>query len=383
MLRAPNLPSKQAASGDPAGPKLAWVVAGGWAAVAGLSFVIAYLTGAAPLPTELPWGALITIEALSLTLWVGATLSAFWLARQLTANRYTATTSLGAELLTGLVFVLVAAIAERWIAERLLSPEEAPLVTAVLPRLDVRVLGYVLIVALAQIGRYFALSRKREVEAAGLEASLAKTKLQVLKMLLQPHFLFNTLNTTAELVHADPGAADLMITRLGDFLRLSLDHAGHQLVPFGQEIDFIRAYVDIEQVRWGDRLVVEWDCTPDTLDAAVPTLVWQPVLENAIRHGRDAVTGQAHIHLRARRSGDDLTLSVRDWGPGLPAGGHAERVGLRNTRERVARLYGTRATFALTDAPGGGAIASLRIPYTPCTSAHTPVPLRSEFPEPA
>jgi sensor histidine kinase YesM len=356
------------------------VVAGGWAAVSGLSVGIAYLTGAAPLPSELPWVALLSMETLSLALWVSATLAAFWVARQLTASRYTTATNLSLELLTGLVFVLVAAIAERWIAERLLTPEESPLVAALLPRLDGRVLGYVLIVALAQVDRYFALSRRREVEAAGLEASLAKTKLQVLKMQLQPHFLFNTLNTTAELVHADPGAADLMITRLGDFLRLSLDHAGHLLVPFSQEIDYIRAYVDIEQVRWGDRLLVEWDCTPDTLDAAVPTLVWQPVLENAIRHGRDPVSGQAHIYLKARRRGEDVMLSIRDWGPGLPPGGHSEHLGLRNTRERVARLYGARATFALSDAPGGGTIASLRIPYTPCTAAHTPVPLRADFP---
>jgi two-component system LytT family sensor kinase len=301
MLLASRLASSQVVPAGHPGVNLTWLVAGGWTAVALLSVVIAYLTGIAPLPSELPWGPLLTIETLSLALWICATLAAFWVARQLTSGRYSAATSLAAELLTGLVFVLVAAISERWIAERLVTPEEGPLITAVLPRLDARVLGYVLIVALAQIERYFALSRKREVEAAGLEASLAKTKLQVLKMQLQPHFLFNTLNTTAELVHADPEAADLMITRLGDFLRLSLDHAGHQLVPFSQEIDFIRAYVDIEQVRWGDRLLVEWDCTPETLDAAVPTLVWQPVLENAIRHGRDPVSGQARIHLKARR----------------------------------------------------------------------------------
>jgi two-component system, LytTR family, sensor kinase len=383
MLLASRLSSNRAAAARLPTVSLVWLIAGGWAAVTGLSFAIAYLTGAAPLPSELPWGALLSMGTVSLGLWIGATVAAFWVARQLTAERYTTATNLSAELLTGLVFVLVAAIAERWIAERLLTPEEGPLITSLLPRLDARVLGYVLIVALAQISRYLALSQRREVEAAGLEASLAKTKLQVLKMQLQPHFLFNTLNTTAELVHADPAAADLMITRLGDFLRLSLDHAGHQLVPFSQEIDFIRAYVDIEQVRWGDRLLVEWDCTPDTLDAAVPTLVWQPVLENAIRHGRDPVSGQARIHLKARRRGEDLLLSIRDWGPGLPAGGPVERLGLRNTRERVARLYGARATFALSDAPGGGVLASLRIPYTSCTAAHTPVPLRAGFPEPA
>jgi two-component system LytT family sensor kinase len=363
----------------PHGRDLLRLIVGGWAALAGLSLVTAQLTGTALLPTELPWGALLGMEAVSLTLWVGATLAALWVAEQLTAERFTTALSVSAELATGMVFVLAAAVAERWITEVLVAPEDGPLVGAILPRFDARMLGYVLIVALGQTGRYIALSRKREVEAAGLEAHLAKTKLQVLKMQLQPHFLFNTLNTTAELVHTNPKAADQMITRLGDFLRLSLHHAGHQLVPFRQEIDFIRAYVDIEQVRWGDRLVVEWDCTVDTLDAAVPTLIWQPVLENAIRHGRDPRSGHARIHLGARRQGEELSLTIRDWGPGLPPEGHSERVGLRNTRERVARLYAGRASFELSDAPGGGTMAMLRLPYTPCTVAHTPVPLRADL----
>jgi hypothetical protein len=213
--------------------------------------------------------------------------------------------------------------------------------------------------------------------ATRLEMQLVQARLDALVGQLQPHFLFNTLSATAELVHADPHAADVMITRLGDFLRLSLDHAGHLVVPFRQEIDFIRAYVDIEQVRWGDRLVVEWDCSPDTLDAAVPTLAWQPVLENAIRHGRDPRSGIARIHLGSRREGLHVVLFVRDSGPGLPAGRIEEHLGLRNTRERVERLYGDNARFELANAAGGGAIATLRLPYTPCAAAHTPLPLRT------
>jgi len=354
------------------------VVAATWVAVALLALATAPLTGAASFPFGLSWAALLALEAASLAIWLGTTPGALWVARQLMPDdpRRRAI-GLAVQLGAGLVFVLGAAVVERWVVAILVAPDQLPVAHAVLPRFDARLLGYVCIATLTQVRRYVALYRERELETAALETRLAKTKLQVLKMQLQPHFLFNTLNTTAELVHADPKAADLMITRLGDFLRLSLDHAGHLVVPFRQEIDFIHAYVDIEQVRWGDRLSVEWDCAPDTLDAAVPTLAWQPVLENAIRHGRDPRSGLARIHLGSRREGHQLVLFIRDWGPGLPPGGLREHVGLRNTRERVERLYGEHASFELVNAAGGGVIASLRLPYTPCAAAHTPVPLRT------
>jgi signal transduction histidine kinase len=360
------------------------IAASAWAAVALLALATAHLTGAAPFPFGIPWATLVATEVVSLTIWTAATPAALWTARQLVPGGARRVLAAAVQVSAGLIFVLAGAEAERWVVAQLVAPEQLPALSAILPRFDARVLGYLMIATLTQATRYVALYRERELQTAGLETRLAKTKLQVLKMQLQPHFLFNTLNTTAELVHADPNAADRMITRLGDFLRLSLDHAGHLLVPFRQEIDFIRAYVDIEQVRWGDRLTVEWDCDPDTLDAAVPTLAWQPVLENAIRHGRDPRSGRARIHLGSRRQGSHVLLFIRDWGPGLPEAGPRENVGLRNTRERVERLYGRNARFDLANATGGGAIATLLLPYTPCAAAHTPLPLRTiELGEPA
>jgi sensor histidine kinase YesM len=353
------------------------IVASAWAAVAVLALATAHLTGADPFPFGLSWGTLAAIEFASLSIWIGATPGALWAARQLMPDSGRRWLSLLVQVAAGLVFVLAAAVVEGWLVAQLVAPDQLPTVHAILPRFDARMLGYLGIATLTQVTRYVALYRERELQTAGLETRLAKTKLQVLKMQLQPHFLFNTLNTTAELVHADPNAADLMITRLGDFLRLSLDHAGHLLVPFRQEIDFIRAYVDIEQVRWGSQLTVEWDCAADTLDAAVPTLAWQPVLENAIRHGRDPRSGRARIHLGSRRQGSHVLLFIRDWGPGLPAGGLQEHLGLRNTRERVERLYGKHAQFDLANATGGGVLATLLLPYTPCSAAHTPLPLRT------
>ena len=224
-----------------------------------------------------------------------------------------------------------------------------------LPRVENSLLAYGALVVLGQASRYSALYQTRQLHASELEARLAKTHLQLLRMQLQPHFLFNTLNTVAELVHTDPDTADQMITRLGRLLRLSLDHAGHQVVPLRQEIDFLRMYVEIEQVRFQDRLQIVWDLAADTLDAAVPTLLWHPVLENAIRHGVTPLAGRGRIVIASHREGEDLVLEIRDNGKGLPAGGiPREGVGLRNIRERVEQLYGSRARFTLEPAHGRG-----------------------------
>jgi two-component system LytT family sensor kinase len=247
---------------------------------------------------------------------------------------------------------------------------------ALVERIDDHLLAYLAIVSLGWSSHLYRLYRTRQLHASELEARLAKTHLQVLKMQLQPHFLFNTLNAIAELVHTEPEAADQMITRLGRLLRLSLDHAGHQVVPLRQEIEFLRVYVEIEQVRFQDRLQIVWDISPDTLDAAVPTLLWQPVLENAIRHGVTPLAAGGRITISSRLVGDELVLEISDNGLGLPTGGPTrEGVGLRNVRERMEQLYGVRAGFALTPAGGGGTIATLRLPYAHCESAHTPVPL--------
>jgi two-component system, LytTR family, sensor kinase len=128
---------------------------------------------------------------------------------------------------------------------------------------------------------------------------------------------------------------------------------------------------------------VMWDLAPDTLDAAVPTLLWQPVLENAIRHGVSPLIGRGRVVISSNREGDDLVLEIRDNGTGLPEGGvPREGVGLRNIRERVAQLYGPRARFILGPALGGGTIATLRLPFIHCEAPHTPVPLsRSDLEE--
>ncbi|HEX7335763.1 MAG TPA: histidine kinase [Gemmatimonadales bacterium] len=278
--------------------------------------------------------------------------------------------------LAGIGFFVVSGTLEWLLASALGRGSQGFWHTLLSECVETRLLAFLAVITLGHSAYYFGLYRTRQLHASDLEARLAKTHLQVLRMQLQPHFLFNTLNTVAELVHSEPDTADQMITRLGRLLRLSLDHAGHQVVPLRQEIEFLRMYVEIEQVRFQDRLQIVWDLSPATLDAAVPTLLWHPVLENAIRHGVTPLAGRGRIVIVSYRQGDDLGLEIRDNGMGLPEGGIArEGVGLRNIRERVSQLYGSRGHFSLEPAEGGGTVAFLRIPFIPCDSAHTPVPL--------
>jgi signal transduction histidine kinase len=356
------------------------IVTVSWVAVALLALATA-LGGVTPAPA-FSWGSLGMVQLAVLCLWIALSVPLLCLARVLAGRADPWPIRVAIQVAAIGAVVLIGVRMERALVLRIAPVPDLATIRALLPRLDARVLGAAMAVTLTQAARWLSLSRAREFHAAELEARLAKTKLQVLKMQLQPHFLFNTLNATAELVHTNPRAADLMITRLGQFLRLSLDHAGHQVVPLRQELDFIRAYVDIEQIRFGDRMSVTWSNAADTLDAAVPTLLWQPILENAIRHGRDPRSGEARIEVGARRDGGDLVLWVRDHGQGIPPGGPGRvSVGLRNTRERIERLYGAAAAFDLSNAQGGGALATFRLPYVPCSSPHTPLPLRTgEYP---
>ncbi|HET7601280.1 MAG TPA: histidine kinase [Gemmatimonadales bacterium] len=355
-----------------------FAIVAGWTALAVVALASALVVGPRP-RAPIPWETIAPAEVVSLALWTVAAAAGLLAAGRIDPPRMTPLRALAARFGCGLPFLLAALWLESRVLGRIAFPGQEGALAALLPGFDARLLGWFALIALLESARYARLHHAGELQAAELEARLARTKLQVLKMQLQPHFLFNTLNTTAELVHIDPRAADLLITRLGDFLRLSLDHAGHMVVPFRQEIDFIRAYVDIEQVRYGERLVVHWECEPDALDGGVPTLIWQPVLENAIRHGRNPSTGAAEIHLGGRVEGAELVLWIRDHGAGLPTGGRPPResLGLRNTRERIAQLYGDAARFTLSDAEGGGALAMLRIPFQPCAYAHTPAPLKT------
>jgi anti-sigma regulatory factor (Ser/Thr protein kinase) len=226
------------------------------------------------------------------------------------------------------------------------------------------VVFYWAMIGVAHALGYYGKYRDGELRAARLEAGLARARLQLLKTQLQPHFLFNTLNAVSALVHTDVEAADRVLARLGELLRLALEDFGVQEAPLARELDVVRSYLDIEQTRLGPRLCVRWDVAPDTLDALVPTFLLQPLVENAVRHGVALRVTAGRIEVRAWRDGDRLHLEVRDDGPGLPARPAAEGgVGLANTRARLLHLYGTAGRLEAGNDPHGGCVVTITLPF--------------------
>ena len=189
-------------------------------------------------------------------------------------------------------------------------------------------------------------------------------------MQLNPHFLFNTLNTISSLMHKDVEAADRMLARLSDLLRYALESTDAQEVPLRQELDFLGGYLEIQQARFGERLTVDREIDPVTLDARVPNLLLQPMVENAIQHGIAPHARPGRIVLRARRHDGRLDLEVEDNGGGLPAGESlVEGVGISNTRARLQQLYGADHRFLLDKAPGGGLLVKILIPWNEAAPA--------------
>lgn len=207
--------------------------------------------------------------------------------------------------------------------------------------------------------------RERELTASQLETQLVQADLQALKMQLQPHFLYNALHTIGSLVRTgDRENAVRVVAGLGGLLRLVLDHAAQQEVPLKQELDFIRSYLEIEQMRFRDRLQVTIHADPDVLDAKVPHLILQPLVENAIRHGIAPHLFASKVTVAARRANGRLELVVRDDGPGTGVGDTARPgIGLTNTRARLTRLYGDDFGLAVENAAGGGLEARIELPF--------------------
>jgi two-component system, LytTR family, sensor kinase len=228
------------------------------------------------------------------------------------------------------------------------------------------VLIYVGIVSVWYALDYYHQFREGERQAAELEKHLAKARLHALKMQLHPHFLFNTLNGIASLNYENPKAANRMLARLSELLRMTLDDDGAQEVPLRKELEFNRGYLELEQIRLGDRLTTKLDIAPETLDASVPNLLLQPLVENAIRHGIAPYSAPGEICVHAHREKNTLHLRVTDSGPGLTgnkgaAGGTG--VGLQNTRARLRQLYGNAHRFELTNAEPGGLVVEIEIPF--------------------
>ena len=212
-------------------------------------------------------------------------------------------------------------------------------------------------------------TRALERREARLEVELARAQLETLRLEIHPHFLFNTLNSIAALIRVkDNGRALEMLLGLSELMRATVDGPRDHLVPLSSEIDFVRRYVDLQRERFADRLDIRWDIDEETLGVPVPTLVLQPLVENAIRHGAAPQTARCQVTIAARLAGARLHLQVSDAGAGLPDHFDLARdagTGLRNTASRLKQLYGDLASLEVRRGPRTGTVVDVIVPSAP------------------
>ncbi len=252
-------------------------------------------------------------------------------------------------------------------------PYYALLAPLLLKTWPLNLLLYWIILSVTHTVLYQRQLRERELRAIDLEKRLATARLQALQMQLNPHFLFNSLNSVAALMHRDVEAADQMLVRLGELLRRTLDGTGTQEVPLDEELDFLGRYLEIERTRFGDRLSMRSEIDPTARKALVPNLVLQPLVENAIKHGIEPRAARGEILLRARVESGELLLEVGDNGRGpTDRTSTREGIGLSNTRARLHQLYGDAQSLEAGAAPGGGFLVRVRLPlhFTSADSGH-------------
>lgn len=266
--------------------------------------------------------------------------------------------------------------AGRALAERLLPMIEAHLNPPPGDRLMMKArpwspvldgLAYVAVIGLAQAVQFRRRLGEREKQTMLLESRLAESRWRVLRAQVQPHFLFNTLNGIAMLTRSNPRAAEEMLTSLSELLRLSLDQSGRLEIPLREELGFLDRYLELQQMRFGDRLKVAREIDPAALDCLVPARLLQPLVENAIRHGIEPAAGPGVIRVSVGCDQAGLNLAVEDSGQGAPEEGKSTMsqghgIGLASVREQLAGLYGGAHEFTAGPAPAGGFCARIRIP---------------------
>lgn len=301
-------------------------------------------------------------------LWALATLAIFWLARRFPLERGRMLRGTAVHLVGAVVLSLarVAVVVEvsrqvEWLRERNYDRQ-------FWGGFHQYILYYVLLLGIAHAVLYYGRYRERERAAERLAAGLTEARLQALKMQLQPHFLFNTLNAISALIPAEAKPARRMVARLGDLLRIALEHEETQEVTLREELAFLQPYLEIEQARLEDRLTVVMEIAPETLDARVPHLILQPLVENAIRHGIAPRIEPGRVEISATSGADDrfLHLEVRDDGPGMDReGGTRTRkgVGLPNIQSRLEQLYDGEHRFEFENHPEGGAVVRISLPF--------------------
>jgi sensor histidine kinase YesM len=359
-----------------------WLLAVGVATVLGLSSVAFVYFGMEAAGKPLPLRTAVLAGLPDWYFWAALTPPVFWLGSRFPFERAKAWKPALVHLLAGTVTALVELAMytafNHWFYYNPYAPAPAAFVDAyiknVLRSFHYAFIIYWLIVAAATAFRYHRDSAARERDAAGLtlrnaelQSELTRAQLEMLRAQLHPHFLFNALNTIAGLVREQRNeAATELIAGFGRLLRHALNTTDRDEIPLREELEVLESYLSVERARFRDRLRVEIDVEPAALEHQVPSLILQPLVENAIRHGLKNEAQGGRVWITARTEPGVLELEVRDSGPGLdsvvPDATQSARLGLRNTRARLDRLYGPLHTFALSNAAEGGAVARIRIP---------------------
>ncbi|HXT68833.1 MAG TPA: histidine kinase [Vicinamibacterales bacterium] len=340
----------------------AWAVFG--LLVANQSTMLSSLGG-----RDMPWIVALRPALLDAVLWALTTLAIFWLARRFPIERGRVLQGIAVHLVAAVVIALartgvmvVLGWYLPWVrVQRVFSMQFWGTSSQ-------NFLFYALLLGIGHMVLYYRRYREREQAAEQLARGLTEARLQALKMQLQPHFLFNTLNAISALIPAEAKPARRMVARLGDLLRVTLEHEETQEVTLREELAFLQPYLEIEQARLEDRLTVVMNIAPETLDARVPHLILQPLVENAIRHGIAERIEPGKVEISASRGPDDrfLQLEIRDDGRGVDRNNdvRARRgVGLTNIRSRLEQLYGGEHRFKLENQAAGGVLVQITLPF--------------------
>src|SRR5215510_2156081 len=342
--------------------------------VLGLFFFSQSLTQKLHFHDPTPWWH--SLESWLIGVWISALLTpgVLWLGQRFPLERGKWLQAIPLHLLFSLTFAVVHLLIDSFVHARLgILPFilgttfKAVFSTLVVIGFHGNVLAYWMILGIQSAIRYYRRYQEREREAlrlglhtSELQSQLMQARLSTLKMQLQPHFLFNTLNAIMVLVRQQKGRqAEEMLARLSDLLRVVLEDVHAQEVPLHRELEYVRLYLSIEEVRFQDRMAVDISADPDVVEAAVPHMGLQPIVENAIRHGIGRSSSAGAISITACRVNETVQIKVADDGPGLGPNGGGSGIGLANTRARLRQLYGEAARLTVENGERGGVIGTM------------------------
>ena len=308
----------------------------------------------------LTWGLALLVALVDWELWAILAPAVVRLSEHVSFSRHRWRLALAVHLPVGLLVGGLKLAVEGFIVSLILGGGRGPFSFL---KIHLTLLTYWGIVAVTHVARHYRRARERELRAAQLETELARAQVEALKMQIHPHFLFNTLNAVSGLMRENVDAADVMLSKLAELFQRTFETADIQEVPLRRELEFIDAYLTIQRTRYGDRLRTAVTIDATAKDALVPSLILQPLVENAIRYGVAEQPGPGRVAVDARTDDGRLIVSITNDGPPMAAT-IREGYGIRNLRSRLQALYGSRALFSLKAQPTGGAIAVLDLPLS-------------------